>query len=231
MTTTTTAGLRQAHDDHRLPGLAGLLATTLMLAAFLLVPADAGGTSPDDVAARYAQGAAGYLRAAALETASLVMTAVLVAGLAVWVGRRNAGAGMAAAIGGAVLVTCQLAGYAVIVTLAHGTAATAGTDVVTALYDLSAVLFTVANGGLALLSAAVGLVVVRRHRVLGALSGITAAAAAAGAVALFAEGFASPHGDLGFLVLVLQIVWTAAAGVTLLRVARRRQPTSRDSRS
>jgi hypothetical protein len=221
-TTSTAAHLVSDRSDLRVPGAAGVLATASMIGAFFVLPADEGGSSPEDIAARYADGAAGYLRAATLEMLSLGLTAVLVAGLCAWVAQRSRVAATAAALGGAVVVTCQLAGYGAITTLAMGAAENAGTDVVTAIYDLSAILFLMSNVGLALLAAGVAVAAMPRHRVLAFLSAITAAAAATGALALQQDGFLSPHGDLGFLVLLLQLVWTSAAGVTLLRVRRGR---------
>lgn len=206
--------------EQRIAGTAGVLAATALAGAFLVLPVDAGGTSPEDVAARYAEGADGYRLAAVLEIVSLGLTAVLVAGLCTWVARSSALARTLAALGGAVLVTCQLGGYAVITTLALGTAETAGHDVVTALYDLSAVLFVVANAGLALLAASVAAAIRRRHRLLAAWSVVTAVAAAVGALVLNPDGVLSPHGDFTFLVLVLQLAWTLATGITLLRTPR-----------
>jgi hypothetical protein len=146
---------------------------------------------------------------------------VLVAGLCVWVAQRSRVAATAAALGGAVLITCQLAGYGAITTLALGTAETASTDVVTAFYDLSAILFLVSNVGLALLAGGVAVAALPRHRLLAMLSVLTAGGAAIGALALQQDGFLSPHADLGFLVVLLQLVWTLAAGVTLVRLPAR----------
>ncbi|WP_148575260.1 hypothetical protein [Nocardioides caldifontis] len=220
MTTTVSTELprpRTARSGLQAAGAAGVLSALVMLGAFLVLPPDSGGTSPEDIAARYAEGSAGYLRAAALETLSTALCALLVAGLAAWLLPRRPVAAFAVAAGGVVMVTCQLAGYAAIATLAQGAAESAGNDVVTAIHDLSALLFVVGSAGLALLTGAVAAAGLRGSPVLAAWSVVTCCAAAVGSVAFATDGLLSPHGDLGFLVLVLQLAWTVTAGVTLLR--------------
>jgi hypothetical protein len=129
-----------------------------MLASFAVLPPDPGGKTPDDIAARYADGSTCYLRAAVLESLAVGLFRLFIAGVCFWLWRRRAGAVMpvAAVIGGTVLTTAQLSGYALIATLAHGTAGSGDLGAVMALDDLSAVLFVTANVGLAVLCAAVG---------------------------------------------------------------------------
>jgi hypothetical protein len=139
--------------------------------------------------------------------------------LALWRRAPGGPAPVAAAVGGTLLVTCQLAGYALIATLAYGTAQRGDEAVVMALYDLSAVSFVAANVGLGVLSAATGWVLLRgapRAGVLGWSSMLLAALAAAAACSYATGGLLSVHGDLGFLVLLLQVLWVAAVSVRLL---------------
>lgn len=218
----TSSALHEPIPQLRSAGVAGLLAVATMIASFAVLPPDSGGATPEDIASRYADGRTEYLRAAFLETLSLGLFCLFTAGVCIslWTRRRGAVLPVAAAIGGTLLVTTQLMGYAVIATLAQGTAASGDLDVVMALYDLSAVCFVVANVGLAVLCASAGsslLTGMPRARFLGwtSIGVATAAMAATGAYAQV--GSASIHGDLGFVTLLLQLVWTAAVSVRLLR--------------
>lgn len=206
--------------DLRPAGLAGVLAAVALTAAMLLLPVDDGGATPGDIAARYADGSAGYLRSVLLEFGSLALTAVLAAGLCTWAMRRSPVAAVAAALGAALLLTCQLLGYAVIATLALGTAGDGGLDVVMALYDMSTLAFAASSVGLTVMTTAVAVHAWHGHRVLGAWSVVTAVAGVAGAASIQPTGLLAAHGDLSFLVVVLQMAWTLAAGVTLLRTGR-----------
>lgn len=218
----------RAHGgDVRAAGAAGIAAVVTMVATFAVIPSDSGGFSPQDIARRYADGSSGYLRATVLESLSVGLFCVFVAGLSVALWRRQQGgtAPLAAAVGGTLLATCQLLGYAVIATLAYGSARDGDQALVMALYDLSSVFFVVANIGLAVLCAATGYVLVRgsvRRLVLG-WSSITLAAVAAVAAGSYApSGIMSVHGDLGFLVVLLQLGWTVAVCVRLLLPGQRR---------
>ena len=206
----------------RIAGIAGLASVAAMVASFAVLPADQGGTDAAAIAARYADGSTGYLAAALFETLSTALLCLLVAGLgtALWARRPGSMLPVAATIGGTVLATCQLLGYALIASLAHGTAAAGDLPVVMGLYDLSSSFFVVANAGLAVLAGASGAALLTgtpRSRTLGVSSLVLAAAGVASASANAPEGFASLHGDLGFIVLLLQLVWTAAVSVWLLR--------------
>lgn len=207
-------------SDLRPAGLAGVLAAAALIGAVLLLPADDGGAAPSDIAARYADGSAGYLRSVLLEFGSLALTAVLAAGLCTWAMRRSPVAAVATALGAALLLTCQLLGYGVIATLALGTADDGALDVVMALYDMSTLAFAAGNVGLTVMATAVAVHARRGHRVLGAWSAVTAVAGVAGAASIQPAGPLAAHGDVSFLVVVLQLAWTMAAGVTLLRSGR-----------
>ncbi|MFD1507760.1 hypothetical protein FE374_08770 [Georgenia yuyongxinii] len=208
----------------RIAGMAGMTSVAAMAASFVVLPADPGGTSAAAIAGRYADGSAAYLTATLLETVSIGLLCLFVAGVcaALWARRPASVLPVAAAIGGTMLATCQLVGYAVIASLAHGTAAAGDLPVIMAVYDLSSVFFVVANVGLAILGGSTGVVLLTgtpRARTLGWSSLVMAAAGIAGAAAHARDGLASLHGDLGFLVLLTQLAWTAAASVWLLRPA------------
>lgn len=206
----------------RAAGIAGLLSVAVTLAAFTVLPADPGGSSPDDIARRYADGADGYLRAAGLETLSIVLFLVLVAALALHLRSRTELAAALVALGGAVLACCQLVGYGLIAVLALGTAERGDAATVMAIYDASSVAFVVSNAGLALVGLAAGFSLLRgpdRRTVVGVVSVLAGVAGVVGASAFAADGLLSPHGDVSFVVLLVQLVWTFAVALALTRRA------------
>lgn len=213
-----------APPTYRSAGVAGMLSVGAMIAALTMLPADPGGTTPDAIARRYAEGADGYLRAAVLETASVALLTVLVAGLALRLRSRADGelAAAVTALGGVVLASCQLVGYGLIAVLALGTSERSNASTVMAFYDASAVAFVVASTGLALTGLATGFALLQgpaRQVAFGSLSVFTGLAGVVGASAFAADGALSPHGDVGFLVLLIQLIWTLAAALWLLRPA------------
>lgn len=213
---------RAAPPTYRSAGIAGLLSVGAMAAAFTLLPADPGGSAPEDIARRYAEGADGYLRAAALETASVALLVVLLAGVALRL-RSRAGGELAAgvtALGGTVLASCQLIGYGLIAVLALGTAERGDVSTTMAVYDASAVAFVVSNAGLALTALATGFALLRgpaRRIVFGSISVLVGLAGVAGSSAFDTDGALSPHGDLSFVALLTQLIWALAAAGWLLR--------------
>lgn len=205
-----------------LPGLAGLLSAAAMITALMVVPADPGGTAPTDIVRRYADGSSGYLRTTVIESIAIMLLVVLIAGLTDYLRRLPHGQLAAAVVGlgGGILAACQLLGYGIIATLALGTAARGDEAVVMAVYDASAVAFLASYAGLALacLGTAAALIrYVSNRRVVGGISLLVGATAVVGASAYASEGILSPHGDLTFLVLLLQLLWTAAVSVSMIR--------------
>lgn len=221
--TSATAADRPAPT--RLAAAAGLLAVGALLASFVLLPVDDGGTSASAIVDRYA--ADGYLTATVVQALGLVAALAFAVGLA-GVLRTAVAAGSPAPglvlVGASLAAALQLTGYAVIATLAAGTAARAGDDLVLGLYDLSSIAFAFGSAGwsVALLGAAIGIL---RTRVLGRWAGWTAlvvavlALVAAGSLA--PEGFFGIHGDLGFLAVMGVHLAILALSVVLL-VPRRR---------
>lgn len=215
----------------RSAGIAGLLSFAAMAAAFATLPADPGGTAPADIARRYASGSDGYLRATVLESLSVALLVVLVAGICLRLRDRGGDlAALAAGFGGAMVAVCQLVGYGLIATLALGTAAAGDEDTVMAVYDASAVAFNLSYVGLALLCLATAVELLRgsdRRAVVGGVSALVGLTAVVGASAYASDGALSPHGDLGFVVVLLQLVWTVTASVSLLRREPHPQPGAR----
>lgn len=219
--TTTPHPVDASRRHDRLSGLAGLLSVGFLLAAFMVLPADPGGSTPDAIARRYAEGAEGYLRAAQLEIASIALFVVLAAGLGHRLARQSADlAARVATLGGALLAICQLVGYGLIAVLALGAADEGDASTVMALYDASAVAFVVSFAGLALLGFATASALLsapRRRVTLGVVSALTGAAGVVGANALSIDGPMSPHGDVGFLILLVQLVWSLGVAIHLVR--------------
>jgi hypothetical protein len=206
----------------RLPGLAGVLSVVAMITAFMVVPADSGGTAPADIIQRYADGSDGYQRTTVLESLSMMFLIVLIAGLCELLRRRPGGelAATVVGLGGGVLAVCQLVGYGLIATLALGTAERGDEAVVMAVYDASSVAFVLSYVGLAVVCLGTAAVLIRGasgRRVAGGISLLVGTTAVVGASAYTAEGTLSPHGDLSFLILVLQLLWSATVSVSMLR--------------
>lgn len=223
LTTAATAADRAAST--RLGAAAGLLSVGALLTSFMLLPVDDGGASASAIADRYA--AEGYLTATVVQALGVVAALVFAAALAALL-RTAVAAGSPAPgliLAGASLATAlQLTGYAVIATLATGTATRAGDDLVLGLYDLSSITFAFGSAGwaVALAAAAIGIL---RTRVLGRWAGWTALVAsllaltAAGSLA--PEGFFGVHGDLGFLAVMVVHLAILTLSIALL-VPRRR---------
>jgi hypothetical protein len=202
----------------RVASAGALAAVGALVTSFIVLPADDGGSSAAAVADRYA--ADGYLPAVVVQVVGVLAALVFAGGLSAVLPPpvRSLVLG-----GAAVAVGLQLTGYALIATLASGTAARGGDDVVLALYDLSSVAFAFGSGGWAVClgAAAAGLL---STGVLGRWAAVSAAAVAAvclGATgALAADGFLGLHGDFGFLAVVALHLWLMAVGVALLRRRR-----------
>jgi len=211
MATTTTAALTAHHADGRGPArltaAGGLVAAGALVTSSAVLPADAGGTSAPDIAARYA--ADGYLPAVVLQATGVVGALVFAAGMAAVLrtaGRSGSAVPSLVLAGGAVAAALQLMGYAVIATLAAGAAGRADADVVLALYDLSSIAFAFGSAGWAVCLAAVAVGIVRSRvvgRWAGWLAGAVAAVSLAAGGSLAPEGIFGVHGDLGFLAVVL----------------------------
>lgn len=205
----------------RLGAAGALVAVAALLTAFALLPADAGGTSAAGIADRYA--ADGWVPATLVQVAGTLGLLVLAAALTTVLG----GAGRAVralVLAGAVLAAAlQLTGHAVIATLAVGTAARSGGDLVLALYDLSSIAFAFGSAGTAvfLVAVATGIAGTRAlPRWLGWAAAAGAVVAAVAAASLAPGGVFGVHGDVGFAAVVLVHLWYLAAGTVLLRRGR-----------
>jgi hypothetical protein len=198
-------------------------AVVAFIVALLLLPADSGGQSPADIAARYSDGSAAYLRAAVAEGMSVAFFMVFVAGLRhrlAHADEQTQALASAAVISATVAATLQLAAYALIATLAYRTAADAGAAVVTALYDLSSIAGQFSCFGLAVFFFAAGIAMIRTgavSRALGYAGLLLAALSLVTAGSLARAGAFSIHEGPGFLTLMLFYLWLLAAGVIMTR--------------
>jgi hypothetical protein len=208
--------------EDRVAAASGIAAFAAILVALFLLPADAGGGSAADIAARYSDGSEGYLRAAFAEGLAVACFLVFVAGLRNALARAEGPArtlASAVAIGGTVAAALQLLGYALIATLAHRTAGDADTDVVIALYDLSSIASGFSFFALAVFSFAAGTVMIRTgaiSRMLGLASLALGALNLAAAGSLSQDGIFSVHEGLGFLAFALLYLWVLVASIVML---------------
>ena len=221
--------------------LSGIGSVLVFLGIFFLLPPGPPGNEPADIAARYAEGHGAYLRAMYVGSISAVLQLAFVGVVSFHLTRARFRCGPLAwvgAVNGTVAVALQLAGLAVIATLAYRTAATASLDLTFALYDLSTILAMFANVPLAvfLATTSVGLVVASGRRWGGlVLAGVGLVLAVAHLVAgaTFqlppadgSTGAFTVHGDYGFLTFVAFLLWMLAVSIYWFRSGRaeRRHP-------
>jgi hypothetical protein len=207
----------------RLAAGAGFGAVAALVAALVVLPGDDGGEAATDIVARYSEGSAGYLQASVLEGLGVTLFLVFAAALSAVLHRSAEGMSPlpeVAAVGAAVASALQLAGYALIATLAYGTASSGDTALVLAAWDLSSAVFTFSMFGLTVFLAASAAIILRT-RVLGRAVGWAAAGTAlvtlVASGSLAHEGPFGLHGTDGFIAAVLVHLWVLAASVALLR--------------
>lgn len=206
----------------RVWSVSGVASFAAIIAAFGLLPADAGGDSPADIAARYADGREGFLRAAYLEALSVGFFLVFVAVLSALLRRREPDGSpfsVVVAVAGSVAAALQLVSYGLIATLAYRTAETGNEDVIMAVYDASSLAYVLAGIPLGVFVAAASLGVLRTRVApapVGWLGLPVAAALIVSAASLTRDGLFSVHGDFGFVALSLFLLWLLAASISLV---------------
>jgi hypothetical protein len=209
----------------RLSATSGIASVLAIVVAFVLLPADEGGERAADIAARYAEGREGYLRAAFAEVLSVALFLVFVAAFGA-VLRRAEGDGAPfaaiAVVAGSVAAALQIIAYTAIATLAYRTAESENEAVIMAFYDFSSLAAGFAAVPLAVFLAAASAGIVRTRIAPSALAYVGFAAAAVSLVAgasLAREGAFSVHEGVGFLALAVFLLWLLATSIAL--VARR----------
>jgi hypothetical protein len=207
----------------RLAAGAGFGAVAALAASLVVLPSDDASMAPADIVARYAEGSAGYLQATVLEGIGVSLFLVFSAALCAVLHRAAAGRSPlpgVAALGAGVASALALCGYALIATLAYGTAPSGDTALVMAVYDMSSLVYSFGLFGLTVFLAATA-VAILRTRALG--RAVAWAAAGTAVVSVFAagshahEGAFALHGTFGFLAVVLAHVWVLVASIALLR--------------
>jgi len=199
----------------------GVASVLVFVVALFLLPADPGGHSPADIAARYAGGREGYLRAAYFEALSVALFLVFVAALSTYLRNRQTGNGplpAIVAITGAAAGAMQFAGYAMIANLAYRTAEAGNADVIMALYDLSEFAHHVALIPLAVFVAAASGGIIRTPAASTAIgwSGFVVVAVLLVGGGIFRRtGVFSAHDGFGFVALVLFLLWLLVASIAL----------------
>jgi hypothetical protein len=194
-----------------------------LVAGLVTLPADDASLAAPDIVARYGDGSAAYLRFAVLEGFGVALFVVFAGALSAVLHRAGGGRSSLAAVattGAAVAAALQLGGYALIATLAYGTAERGDDDVVLALYDLSSATFMFAMFGLTIFFAATAVAILRTRalgRTVGWAAAVTALSSLVAAGSVAQEGAFGLHGDVGFFAVVLVHLWVLLAGVALLR--------------
>lgn len=168
---------------------------------------------------------------------SWTLTAVIIEGIgnAVWIVflcglalllRRvgSAAAASVALVGGALNVAISLAGLATIAALAFQIAGTGNPAMTKAFFELATMTLVLSNFMLALMTAAVATAPVARW--FRWASGLTAIVFALGGTAFAHNGALSPDGAVQFATYALELLWTLAASIILLRADRTPVATS-----
>jgi hypothetical protein len=215
----------------------GVAAVVVYFCVAFFLPPGTAGESPADIAARYAEGRAGFLPGLYVGGLSIVLQLVFVGVVTAHLARPQHRLGALALVGaatGTAAAVLQLVGIAVIATLAYRTAAVAGQDVTFALYDLSTIvpMFGTVPEAVFIATTSVGMLTTARRRGWGALAlagfGLALAAAHLVSGATFrlpvgdrgADVF-TVHGDFGFLVSMAFLLWMVLVSVVGFRARRR----------
>jgi len=143
---------------------------------------------------------------------------------------RDAGSAAAATVtvvGGALNVAISLTGLATIAALAYGVAGSGDPTLTRALFVLAAMTLVLSNFLLALMAAAAAAAKLRRW--FRWVSALTAVVFGVGGAALARHGAFSPDGAVQFTTYGLELLWTLAASVILLRATRSAGAASRDA--
>ena len=160
-----------------------------------------------------------YLGAVVVQGVGNALWLVFLAGLALLVRRAGAAAAASVAVlGGALNVAISLTGLASIAALAFRIAGSGDPGISKAFFELSAMTLVLSNFMLALMAAAVAAAPLASW--FRWASGLTAIVYLAGGCALARSGAFSPDGSVQFATYGLELLWTLAGGILLLRAVR-----------
>jgi hypothetical protein len=157
-----------------------------------------------------------YLAAVGVQGIQNSIWIVFLCGLALLLRRLGSVPGAAVALtGGALNVAVSLTGLAAIAAVAFRLAGSGDPAVTRAFFELAAMTLVLSNFPLALMAAAVAGSSLRRwFRIV---SGAVALVFLAGGLALARHGALSPDGAVQFATYGLELVWTVAASIVMLR--------------
>jgi hypothetical protein len=207
---------------HRLWLASGIASVLAIVVAFVLLPADEGGESPADIAARYADGREGYLRASFAEVLSVALFVVFLAAFGALLRRAEgdpAPLAVVAVVAGSVAAALEIVGYTSIAALAYRTAETGNEDVIMAFYDFSSLASGFAAIPLAIFLAAASVGIIRTRvapAALGYLGVVAAAFSLLAGASLAREGAFSVHEGIGFLSIIVFLLWLLTTSIALV---------------
>jgi hypothetical protein len=157
-----------------------------------------------------------YLAAVVVQGVGNAVWIVFLCGLVLFIRRAGSvAAAPVALMGGALNVAISLTGLAAIAAIAFRIAGSGDAMLTKAFFEFAAMTLVLSNFFLALMAAAVAASApVRWFRWA---SGLAAAVFAAGGAALAHYGALSPDGSVQFATYALELLWTLAGGIILLR--------------
>ena len=167
-----------------------------------------------------------YLAAVVVQGIGNAAWLVFLCGLALLIrGVGSAAAATIALAGGALNVAISLTGLASVAAIAFGIAGSGDPALTKAFFTLAAMTLVLSNVLLALMAIAVA--AARLPRWFRGASGLTAIVYLAGCAALARTGTFSPDGAVQFATYGLELLWTLAASVVLLRASTHQMTADR----
>jgi hypothetical protein len=209
---------------NRPAGAAGITYVALAFVEFFGPEFPKTGASPALVDAHFVAHRSWYLAAVVVQGVGNAMWVAFLCGLVLLIHRAGSTAAASVALtGGALNVAISLTGLAAIAAIAFRIAGGGDPSLTMAFFEFAAMTLVLSNFLLALMAAAVAASApVRWFRWA---SGVAAVVFAVGGAALARHGVLSPDGAIQFATYALELLWTLAAGVILLRAHAVAQPT------
>jgi hypothetical protein len=212
--------------SYRLAAAAGIATVLLAFVEFLGPTFPQTGDTASAVDAYFTAHRSWLLATVVVQGLGNVLWLVFLCGLAQMIG--DIGSAAAATVGlisGALNVAISLAGLAAVAALAYGVAGSGTPSISKTFFDFAAMTLVLSNSLLALMAAAVA--TVRTASWFRVTSGAAAVTFALGGAALARHGAFSPDGAVQFATYGLELLWTLAAAVVLLRVGNTARVTAR----
>jgi hypothetical protein len=201
---------------NRLAAVAGIAYVALAFVEFFGPGFPKTGTPATLLDAHFVAHRSWYLAAVVVQAVGNALWIAFLCGLVLLIRRAGSiAAASVALIGGALNVAISLTGLAAVAAIAFRIAGSGDPTLTKAFFEFAAMTLVLSNFLLALMAVAVAASAPMRW--FSWTSGATAVVFAAGGAALARHGAFSPDGAVQFATYGLELLWTLAAGVVLLR--------------